>query len=246
MMTEKEVYERFERLHSYSFSTMDREYPEIRIAHFLTYDDEGLYFQTMKVKPFYAQLKRNGKVAACAQVAGEGAAVHDEDGLSYFPAGYYIRVSGEVRELTNEELTRKAEQDARFSPLVKDIERYPTMTTFVLHRFKGEVYDFDFEKEHRDHKLERERFSFGGMEHIEPGFTIDPEACIACGICAEVCTFGAIIPGEKYTIDGSRCDECGSCYSVCPKSAVNVKSPMDEAARKECGKSILEFSRSQR
>lgn len=47
MLSIKEIFEAFEQLHSYSFSTIHDGYPEIRIAHFLTYDEEGLYFQTM-------------------------------------------------------------------------------------------------------------------------------------------------------------------------------------------------------
>ncbi len=247
MMTIKDVYERFEKLHSYSFATLDGDYPEIRIAHFLTYDEEGLYFMTMKVKPFYEQLKRGKKIAVCAQVTkSDGAATHDEDGLSYFPAGYNIRVSGDVRELSTQELYAKAKKDDRFIGCVKDLERYPTMTTFVLHSFKGELYDFDFEKEFRDHKIERERFSFNGMDFIEPGFVIDPAKCISCGICAEVCTFAAIIPGESYSIMGSHCDECGSCYSACPATAITAKAPLDEVERKAIGKQILAYARSQK
>jgi ferredoxin len=242
-MTIKEVYERFAKLHSYSFATIDGEYPEIRIAHFLTYDVEGLYFQTMKVKPFYTQLKKTGKVAVCALIATEGEATQDDEGLSDFPPGFYIRVSGEVRELSMEELKRKTEKNSRFSPLVKDIERYPTMTTFVLHRFKGEVYDYDYALENRDHKLERERFSFGGMPYIRSGFNINPETCIACGICAKVCSFNAIIPGQKYAIDPHRCDECGSCYCACPVKAITAKSPMLESYRMECGKKILAYTK---
>jgi len=46
-MKVNEVFEKFERLHSYSFATIDDGYSEIRIAHFLPYDEEGLYFQTI-------------------------------------------------------------------------------------------------------------------------------------------------------------------------------------------------------
>jgi ferredoxin len=243
MMTIEEVYERFEQLHSYAFSTIDGEYPEIRIAHFLTYDAQGLYFQTMKVKPFYAQLRDTKKVAVCALVAEDGAAKQDEQGLSEFPPGFFIRVSGDVRELSPAELRDKCDADPSFLPLAKDIERYPAMTTFLLYRFKGELYDYDYACENRDHKLERQRFSFGSMEYVRSGFSIDPGTCIACGNCATVCTFGAIVPGPSYGIDPHRCDECGSCYTVCPVSAIAAKVPMAESLRKECGKKTMAFHR---
>lgn len=230
-MTIKEIFEKFEKLHSYSFSTINGEYPEIRIAHFLTYDDEGLYFQTMKVKPFYDQLTKTNKVAACALIASDGAATHDKNGLSGFPPGYYIRVSGNVRELSFEELENKAKHNSKFIPLIKDIERYPTMTTFVLHSFKGEIFDYDFEKTHRDHKLERKRFSFGEFEYDNAGFSINPEKCISCGNCEKICSFNAIISNSKglpYIINGNLCDECGSCYLVCPTNAIEAKVQMNE------------------
>ncbi len=227
MLNTKEVFEGFEKISAYTFATIDGDYPETRIAHFLTYDDEGLYFQTMKVKPFYGQLKKTGKVAVCSLVAENVAATHDENGLPSFPEGYFIRVSGDVRELSFEELTVKAEKDSRFLPLVKDIERYPTMTTFVLYKYKGELYDYDFEMKNRDHKLERQRFSFGGMEVIPPGFTINKDKCISCGKCEVACTFKSIIPGEKYSINPNRCDECGSCALVCPVNAIETKVPME-------------------
>ncbi|WP_461206611.1 4Fe-4S binding protein [Clostridium sp. DL1XJH146] len=241
MLNTKEIFEKFEKLSAYTFATLDGEYPETRIAHFLTYDDEGLYFQTMKVKPFYRQLKETNKLAACSLVADSVAAVHDENGLPDFPEGFFIKVSGDVRELSLEELTKKAEKHSKFVPLMNDIERYPTMTTFVLYKYKGELYDYDFEKKNRDHKLERQRFSFGGMEQIDPGFIIDKDKCIACDSCFKVCTFNAIIPGEKYSINSNRCDECGSCYTVCPVNAVIAKTPMEEEDRKETGKKIRKY-----
>jgi len=243
-MTNKEIFEKFDKMHSYSFATIDGDYPEIRIAHFITFDNEGLYFQTMKVKPFYSQLKKTNKVAACALISKEGPVVHDSQGLSNFPLGYFIRVSGDIKELSMEALNLKSEKDSKFLPLVKDIERYPTMTTFVLHSFKGEVYDYDFEKKSRTNKIERFRFSCGGMQYIQPGFHIIEDKCISCGTCAKVCTFDAIIPGEKYSINSSHCDECGSCYSACPVNAIVAKTPLDEEYRKLVGKKIINYATS--
>lgn len=241
MLNTKEIFERFEKVSAYTFATIDGDYPQTRIAHFLTYDDEGLYFQTMKVKPFYRQLVETEKVSVCSLVADSVAATHDNDGLPSFPAGYTIRISGDIKELSYEELTAKAKYDDRFLPLIKDIERYPTMTTFVLYKYKGDIFDYDFEYNKRNHKIEREYFTFGGTNIVPPGFTIDEEICIGCGKCAKVCTFNAIIPGENYSINGSHCDECGSCYSVCPVNAILAKTPMEEEYRKECGKKIKEY-----
>jgi len=243
MLTIKEIFQKFEKMHSYSFSTIsDDLYPEIRIAHFLTYDEEGLYFQTMNVKPFYKQLKDRKKLGVCSLYSNATQVEKDEDGLSYFPPGFYIRVSGDVRELSFAEIKQKSEEDfEKFNPLLLDISRYPTMTTFVMYKFRGEVYDYDFEKTTRDNKIFRSRFSFNGLKFDNPGFNINQEKCISCGICAKVCTFDAIVKGKKYSINGNKCDECGSCYTACPVNAITAKSPLSELKRREIGKKVIAY-----
>ena len=236
-MTNKEVFEHFEKLHSYSFATIDDGYPEVRIAHFITYDDDGIYFQTMRVKPFYKQLKDTKRVAVISLVADGGKVIENDEGLSDFPPGYFIKLKGDVKEISFHELEEKAKKDSRFTSLVKDIERYPTMTTFVINKYNGEIFDYDFELANRPNKIERTRFSFNGMDIKKAGFTIDRNKCISCGACEKVCTFKAIEKVDgKYHIIGKYCDECGSCYSVCPVHAVIPKCEMREEDRNDCNK----------
>lgn len=55
-------------------------------------------------------------------------------------------------------------------------------------------------------------------------YTIDPEACIACGRCKKECPTKAIT-GEKkvpHEIDQAKCIKCGTCKEVCPVDAVKV------------------------
>ena len=117
----------------------------------------------------------------------------------------------------------RAKNDPSFAYGIEDLERYPAMTTFVLYRAKGEIYDYDFDMKNRDHKLERERFSFGGFP-VEPAGLQITEACIGCGSCMEQCSFKAVRrEGDRYVIDGSRCDECGNCFVHCPAGAIRHK-----------------------
>ncbi|MCL4457546.1 MAG: 4Fe-4S binding protein [Nitrospirae bacterium] len=62
-------------------------------------------------------------------------------------------------------------------------------------------------------------------------YRIIPEKCIMCGLCKNVCKYGAIL-GEKkesyksgympFEIRQKRCVKCGDCISVCPTDAIVI------------------------
>lgn len=220
-MTIQEIYKRFDRIGCVTFSTKNGDGIESRIAHFFAYDEDGLYFRTMNTKPFYKQLREGGMVSVCGMYPTTQV-THDENHLPFFEPGYTIRIAGEVRELSMEEMEDKAVNDPNFNVAVFDVKKYPATRIFVLYCAKGEYYDYDFAKRYRDHKLERERFAYGGMETERPGLWIT-DRCIGCGKCVNVCTFDAIQSGETYSIRGNRCDECGNCYTICPVQAIQAK-----------------------
>lgn len=62
-------------------------------------------------------------------------------------------------------------------------------------------------------------------EHVFMGgqvAIVDPEACLACGRCVEVCRFEAVIPGDDaYHIDPLACEGCASCVYQCPEGAIH-------------------------
>ena len=218
-MDMKTIFGKFDQIGCLTFATIEKDTPQTRIAHLFAYDDEGLYFRTMTVKPFYRQLKETGKVSVCGMYP-ETRVFHDENGMPRFKPGYTIRATGDVREISLTLLKEKAAVRGIFMMGVKDIERYPAMTTFCLYRAWGEVYDFDYEMEHRPHKLLRTGFSFGGARIPFRGMRIT-EKCISCGECRDRCTFKAISErGDRFVVDHSKCDACGDCYTVCPAGAV--------------------------
>lgn len=194
-----------------------------RIISICGSDDDGIYFLTMNVKPFYRQLKENPLVSLCgiypsSQKTGKNAA-----GQPTWSPGFTLRITGQTREIPGNEVKQKAAEGSEIHKyFLEDAARYPAIRFFCIHKGKGEIFDFDFEMENRDHKLLRTRFAFGGETYNDAGARINPDDCNACGECFESCSFKAIIPGETFRIDGSRCDECGSCFEVCPMDAIEI------------------------
>jgi NADH:ubiquinone oxidoreductase subunit F (NADH-binding)/(2Fe-2S) ferredoxin/NAD-dependent dihydropyrimidine dehydrogenase PreA subunit len=56
-------------------------------------------------------------------------------------------------------------------------------------------------------------------------YTIDPELCGGCTVCAKNCPSDAIHgePRKVHTIDQTKCTKCGICISVCPPKFKAVK-----------------------
>ena len=50
---------------------------------------------------------------------------------------------------------------------------------------------------------------------------IDPGRCTGCGICADVCNFGAIrAEGNHRVVETAHCEGCKVCVSFCPEGAI--------------------------
>jgi MinD superfamily P-loop ATPase len=53
--------------------------------------------------------------------------------------------------------------------------------------------------------------------------SIDEEKCTECGLCQELCRFGAI---SDFKVDPVSCEGCGFCYQVCPVDAITMRDSM--------------------
>ncbi len=220
----QKIYEKFDKIGCLSFTTIDeKNQPISRIAHLRGWDEDGIYFQTMFTKSFYNHLKANGKLALCGMHAASTEVEHDENGLPVFEPGYAIRMTGNVTEVSIEDL--KAKNNPMFEICIKDFEKYPAMVTFCITSGNGDIFDYDFELNTRENKVERIYISYNGAKLKYSGLIIDKDVCIGCGICETKCSFKAITSDEnnKYIIDKYRCDECGDCYLNCPVKAINLK-----------------------
>lgn len=72
---------------------------------------------------------------------------------------------------------------------------------------------------------ERARTPFFGMKKA----TIEQKSCVACGLCARACRFGAIRAGTdgSLSVDPVRCEGCGVCAGVCPEGAIVLRKNQD-------------------
>ena len=52
---------------------------------------------------------------------------------------------------------------------------------------------------------------------------IDEGKCTECGLCQELCRFGAI---KDFEVDPVSCEGCGFCYQICPVDAIAMKDSM--------------------
>ncbi len=221
----KEIYEKFDQIGCLTFATIDEGYPETRIAHLFAYDEEGLYFRTMTVKPFYRQITEIGKMSICGMSASPHVVHSEATGLPIFEPGFTMKATGDVREIPFEELLKKEHKSQGFAMGIKDIRRYPDLRAFVMDRFRGEYYDYDFDLVTRDHKIIRESFNFNDFPTKFRGMKIN-DKCIGCNQCKEQCDtklFKAIEIDESggYFINNKHCDVCGDCTLVCPVGAID-------------------------
>jgi uncharacterized pyridoxamine 5'-phosphate oxidase family protein/NAD-dependent dihydropyrimidine dehydrogenase PreA subunit len=226
-MTLKEIGSAIEKTGCLTITTLDDTTMHSRIISICGTDDEGIYFLTMNVKPFYRQLKSNPQLSMCGIYPSGRKEGKNKDGQPYWPPGFFIRISGEAREVSDAEVKEKAAAGSAIHQYAEeDAARYPAMKLFCVFKGKGELFDYDFELEQRDHKLLRKRFAFGGETVNAAGPRIDPEKCTACGTCYEACSFGAIIEGVTCKVNSERCDECGSCIIACPMNAIDYPETM--------------------
>ncbi len=49
---------------------------------------------------------------------------------------------------------------------------------------------------------------------------IDKKFCTGCGVCEEVCRFGAI---KNFKVDPISCEGCGFCFHVCPEKTIRMR-----------------------
>jgi ferredoxin len=62
--------------------------------------------------------------------------------------------------------------------------------------------------------------------YVQNTLQYDPELCIGCGMCVDVCPHGVFAWEAKVALLARRqaCMECGACQRNCPAGAIRVES----------------------
>jgi MinD superfamily P-loop ATPase len=86
----------------------------------------------------------------------------------------------------------------------------------------GDVDAANLELVLRPRRLEAHEF-MGGAVAI-----IDEALCLNCGICEQVCRFGAILQPDSvssraYRVDPIACDGCAACVHQCPEGVIHMQ-----------------------
>jgi heterodisulfide reductase subunit A len=71
--------------------------------------------------------------------------------------------------------------------------------------------------------------SKGELETDPLSAHVNPDKCIGCGICADVCKFKKItMVDNKAVVDELSCMACGACSASCPVDAICMRNSTDE------------------
>lgn len=165
-------------------------------------DENGLYFLTAKGKGFYNRLKKKGYIALTG--------IKGEDTMT----SAAISVCGKVQEVGEVFLPRLLEKNPYMYEIYPTAQSQKALTVFKLYEGSGEWFDLSKKP------IERDSFTFGGVELIHDGYLIT-DACSGCQACKAVCPQNCIdFSATKAAIVQENCLHCGNCMNVCPQKAV--------------------------
>lgn len=111
--------------------------------------------------------------------------------------------------------TGKTSVSAAFADLASRDSRIRTVLA------DGDVDASNLELVLHPRRLEEHEFTGGSVA------VIDPQRCEACGTCAEVCRFDAVVEpepsqAEPYRVDPIACEGCAACVYSCPTEAIQM------------------------
>jgi electron transfer flavoprotein alpha subunit len=74
------------------------------------------------------------------------------------------------------------------------------------------------------------------------GIKIDPEKCISCAVCVNICPFGVLEIKENKIFVHDGCNLCGACSEECPSNAIVIEEPKNKAITSDIHRGIWVFA----
>lgn len=190
-------------IHSTVFATVDQNgLPQTCVIDLMLLDEGGLYFLTAKGKSFYDRLTVQPFVALSGLKGGNTL------------SSVAISLRGHVRSIGQNRLQEIFEKNPYMERLYPTADSRKALEVFQIYKGEGEYFDLSQQPPFR------RSFSFGGETARETGYRIDPNKCIGCQGCRNVCPAGCITNTVPRIIDESHCLHCGGCFRICPVTAV--------------------------
>ena len=195
-----------DEIHSTVAATVDESgLPVTCVIDIMDWDDHGIYFLTAKGKSFYRRLTKKNFLS----VTG----MKGTDTLSCRS----LTLRGTVRELGQAPLPRLFEKNPYMASIYPDGPSRENLTVFQLYKGTGEWFDLS------KRPIERDSFSFGGMEEEGEYFFIT-DRCVFCRLCYSKCPQKCIdISRRPAVINQENCLHCGNCYETCLARAIVKK-----------------------
>jgi len=74
---------------------------------------------------------------------------------------------------------------------------------------------------------------------------IDPQKCITCAVCVNVCPFGVLSIQNNRILVGQGCTSCGACRDECPNDAISLEEAAVAAAPDRAYRGLWVFAEQQ-
>lgn len=202
-MEAKQFLELIREVKDLAFATVAEDgRPTVRIIDVMLVEDDRLYFLTARGKEFYSQLIAQKFVAITGMTKN----------------WEMLSLRGSVERADRALLERIFENNPSMNEVYPGTSR-DILDVFCIKEGQGEYFDLS------KTPIYRETILLGSWPEHKKGYEIT-DACIACGICAQVCPQQCIDAGEQYAIRQQNCLHCGLCVENCPSNAIEgIKQP---------------------